>query len=414
MLDLSPIPIIDGHCHAFYLSEEPLGPHDLEEQVGLLAAHTPQYLFPARYHTRAASAVPPERRALDEQFGVPQTWAYVRRAATSTIFFRLFLKRLARFLDCEPTVAAVTVARNEAAADMAAYAGRLLRDASVQAMVIDEGMPRPLDVDGFIQAMPIPVRRLLNMRATLEDLMATHETFDDIAEAYRAEITDAVQRRRYVGLKSHFAYTSGLDVWKPSAAQAREAFSRFKRGESDAWKEVDSYFFRLALTEARRLGVPVQIHTGVGGVGIYLNRCNPLLLEDVLKDDALHGTMIVLLHAGYPWASEVGFLTNAFPNVYADISFTLPYTHASMPQHLLELLELAPLCKVMYGSDTYLFPELQWLTAHLARQHLGAALERLVQAGAFTSDEAEDAALDLLHNNAARLYGLDVVSAVAV
>jgi len=408
-LDLAHIPIVDAHCHPFYLTPDPLGPHDLEEQVGVLAAHTPRLLFPAAYHARMAAAVPPERRAIQNEYRVDETWATIRSAAASTVFRHLFLKRLGAYLGCEPTAAAVTEARNAATSDVVSYVDGLLKDAGVEAIVVDEGLPRPLDMDGFVRDMTVPVHRLLNMGVLLDETRATHDTFDDAVSTYRARIRDAVERQGYVGLKSHIAYTSGLDVTRPDKTRARAAFDLVAHGSDDGsgWKDVDGYFFRLALHEAQRLDVPVQIHTGLGGVGIEMTKCNPLLLESVFKDDALHGVTLVLLHGGWPYTAEVGWIVNAFPHVYADISFQIPYAHATKPQRLRELLEWAPFSKLTYGSDAYLFPELLWLGAHLAREHVDDALSALTREGVFTHREANAAATMLLHDNATRLYRLD-------
>ena len=270
MIDLAAVPIVDAHAHPLYVPLAPLGPYDLEQQVGLLAAHSPRFLFPGAYFAAVAGAVGPQRVALDREHGIDGIWAGVRRAARSTVFFHLFRRRLGAFLGVEPTVAALTEARNAAASDTPEYLRTLLADAGIARVVIDEGMPRPLDLAAYREAMPVPVASLRNLSELLGDLLAEQAPFDDMVERHTCTVRDAIEREGYVGFKSHIAYTSGLAIAAPNAAEARAALAAQYRGDPGARNVLDSYFLRQALRYTRRMDVPVQFHTGLGGVGISM------------------------------------------------------------------------------------------------------------------------------------------------
>ena len=84
----------------------------------------------------------------------------------------------------------------------------------------------------------------------------------------------------------------------------------------------------------------------------------------------------------------------------------VPWASVGIPRRIEEVLEAAPLAKVMYGSDAIHLPEMNWLGALVARRALAKVLGSLVVDGVFTAVEAEDAGADILHRNAERIYGL--------
>jgi hypothetical protein len=68
---------------------------------------------------------------------------------------------------------------------------------------------------------------------------------------------------------------------------------------------------------------------------------------------------------------------------------------------VLEVLELAPVSKLLYASDAARTPELYLLAATWWRDALAEALPQLLPAG-----ECEEAARMILRENALELYGL--------
>ncbi len=107
----------------------------------------------------------------------------------------------------------------------------------------------------------------------------------------------------------------------------------------------------------------------------------------------------MLLHC-YPFTREAGWLAHVYPNVYFDLSLTIP--HVARPaEALLEALELAPFSKLLYASDAARTPELYYLGALWWRDALAKALPTLLGDG-------EDAARAILRDNAMRLYRVTI------
>jgi predicted TIM-barrel fold metal-dependent hydrolase len=68
---------------------------------------------------------------------------------------------------------------------------------------------------------------------------------------------------------------------------------------------------------------------------------------------------------------------------------------------------MAPLSKVVYGSDGYALPEIAYTSAKLGKRALGQVLDGLVADGFLDGVEARDAARLILADNARELYRLD-------
>ena len=149
-------------------------------------------------------------------------------------------------------------------------------------------------------------------------------------------------------------------------------------------------------------GVPLQLHTGLGDRDLDLRLATPLHLRPLLEGGALSAGPVVLLHAAYPYVREAAYLASVYPNVSVDLSAVAPLLAGpGLTRVLEELLALAPVTKVLYGSDAWGVPEWFWLAARAVRRSLAEALSWLDEA------EARWAARRILHDNAAALYGVE-------
>jgi predicted TIM-barrel fold metal-dependent hydrolase len=105
----------------------------------------------------------------------------------------------------------------------------------------------------------------------------------------------------------------------------------------------------------------------------------------------------VLLHC-YPFVREAAWLTSVYANVYMDLSQT--FTRVSRPgAALAEALELAPVSKLLYGSDAVRAPEVYLLAAVWWRDALAEVLPALLPAAAI-----QGAARMILVENAREVY----------
>jgi predicted TIM-barrel fold metal-dependent hydrolase len=196
-------------------------------------------------------------------------------------------------------------------------------------------------------------------------------------------------------------------------ADVRTAFDELLSGAAGgarirlAARPLNDWVVHVALESAARLGIPIQFHTGFGDPDLDLRLANPLHLRPVLENPAFRAAPVVLLHAGYPFVREAGFLAAVYPQVHVDFGLAVPLlSRAGMRFAVAGLLEQSPLSKVMASTDAHLIPELFYLGARWARIVLGDVLEGAVEDGDLTPQEAEDAAAAILKTNAERLYGL--------
>ncbi len=219
-----------------------------------------------------------------------------------------------------------------------------------------------------------------------------------------------------VAIKFEAAYLRALDFAPAKEADAARVYARYVKGgvPSDAdYKTLQDYLFRYLAREAGRLGMAVHLHTG-GGCGGYfaLEGSNPLLLDSVFNDPTLRKTNFVMLHGGAGGFEQTCPYLLMKPNVYADFS---EQTWMTSPRHIAAsirfMLEFYPE-KVLFGTDLYpLEPQVNWeetgyQTSTAGRTALAIALTGMMQDGEITREQAGAIAHMVMHDNAAKLYGL--------
>jgi hypothetical protein len=375
-VDLGAVPILDQHCHAL------LRDGTVADAVAYASFFT--------------------------ESGDPAMHA---RHVPETVFYRWAIRELATLLGCAPTTEAVLAARGAMSAD--ALAARLLGEANIRALVVDHGYRAdetwpPAELAARVPCRVLPILRL---EVLAQSLIARHETFEAVVDAYSA-VVERAGADGFVGLKSIIAYRTGLAVQPASRGDAAAAFGPVKeRARRDgrvrlADKPLNDYLLLRALEIAERQAMPVQIHTGFGDADLDLREANPLHLRPLLESGRYAHVPFVLLHASYPYVRELGYLAAIYPNVHADVGLAIPHLAAEIPTMLRQLLALAPATKVVYSSDASQIPELYWLAARWGRRGLGTVLDELVALGALDGDEALGVGRRVLGENAAGIYGV--------
>lgn len=240
-------------------------------------------------------------------------------------------------------------------------------------------------------------------------------TLTDYVSTIVLPTLNAWKQQGAVSIKFEAAYLRQLSFDPTTENDAAQAYSKIV-GNSPAaildYKHVQDYLFRRIALEAGKLDLPIQIHTG-GGCGSYfrLEGSNPSLLESVFNDSTLRHTKFVVLHAGWPFDRELAFLLTK-PNVYADFSqVTWMLSGRELATTLRPWLEMYPE-KVLFGTD--LSPntpevdweEIGWIASRDSRRALADVLNDLVRDGIITQQRALQYARMVMHDNAARLYGL--------
>jgi len=373
-VDLSAIPLIDGHCHSI--------------DVNFQRSSVSRFLH---IFTEAADG-----RLIAQH--VPHTLTY-RRA----------MRDLAAFLGCAPTVEAILEARRW----RADYLPALRHDAGIRGLLVDSGYPPgALSLSQLQVGFGCRVGEVLRLESLEEELLLTTPDFPHFEQRFR-EALQVAKGRGAVALKSIVAYRSGLGIQKVSVSEARQTFLQLKslaerQGHIHLTaKPLLDYCIGIAFEEARRLELPVQFHTGFGDPDVDILAANPALLRPVLADPGYAGVPIVLLHMGYPYVRESAFLASLYADVYVDVSLVVPLLRQLVPHLLQELLALAPATKILYGSDGHSQPEMCWLGARYGRWAIGVVLRRMLEEGTLAAQEAQDIAERICFRNALALYRLD-------
>lgn len=340
-------------------------------------------------------------------------------ANESSFLSRMLVKSLSRLIDCEPTWSGVLEARNALArADHVAYNHRLFTDAGIVAALIDPGFPSNLiDPADFATVVPCPVfegYRIERFTGWGEDSVfaeGRHATFADFIDDFRATLDAEAARPGMTFFKTVIAYLTGLSIPSVSDADAMAAWKTHPASGEPADKVLRDFLFRETALKAKEHGVPFQVHTGHTSESNPWPNVNPILLTPLLNDPEMLEVSFVLVHGGYPFCTEAGYLTSVYPNVSLDLSLMIPWSSIGIARRIEETLELAPTDKVMYGSDGIMVPELFWISALNTRKALGRVLDRLVDDDVLDTPEALEVARDIFYRNAERIYGLSIVTA---
>jgi predicted TIM-barrel fold metal-dependent hydrolase len=393
-VDLLDIPIVDAHCHSYMGTPTVLSGDDF-----------------ARY---ASIAVQPD--FLTREPASSWSHASVARARLSEMyreqpFMKYLVRLLSQFLGCKSDLESISRKRNVRAQDFDTYVKDLFVDAKIRALVVDEGYPLPL-TEEHVKRIPAKVGKIFRIENLINDMLVQHTSFEEMYTAYESRIQQAVKNDGCLALKSVIAYWSGLRVRRVDVTDAKRDFDDAKNGRAAMrWfgpkvKNLRDFLFVRAMELSIDLGVPMQVHTGIGDCDILLEECDSALLYELLKDETLRHATVVLVHSGFPVNQNAAFIASTLPNVFLDFSLTIPFFNPVGYERLMEILQLAPSSKIMYGSDGFNLPELIWLGARVAKRALGKSLGMLVQEGLFDEDEVDRIGRRILFENANQLYGL--------
>ncbi len=150
---------------------------------------------------------------------------------------------------------------------------------------------------------------------------------------------------------------------------------------------------------AEELDIPVGIHTGLGPPAAPYTCCpkfrvslgNPALLEEVL---VRHPKLrLYIMHAGWPYKSEMLALMHMYPQLYTDIAvinWAIP--REEFHDYLKSLVRAGFGKRIMFGSDQMIWPDA-----------IGLAIEGVESAEFLTPEQKRD----IFYNNAATFLRLD-------
>lgn len=271
--------------------------------------------------------------------------------------------------------------------------------AGVSDWLIDTGLPGAVAGPAEIaEATQAGVREIVRVEQVAEQAVARAGNY---AENFR-EILSA-RMRFAVAAKTVLAYRGGFDgdLSAPSDDDVALAATRWR--DRGAGRLTDRVLLRFGVHQALRLGKPVQFHVGLGDRDCDLQRTNPMLLLDLLRESG--DTPVVLLHC-YPYEREAGYLASAFNNVHLDIGLSINHLGARAAAFIARTLELAPFRKILYSSDAFGPPELHYLGSRLWRDGMASVLGDFVGRGEWSTEDAIRVAELIGRENAIRVYGI--------
>ncbi|KAI0456533.1 amidohydrolase-domain-containing protein [Xylaria acuta] len=397
-------PIIDHHAHPL-LKSEFMGDHPLlsiaTEAYGDALAHTSSSLA----HIRA-------------------------------------VKQLAQILGCEPTWDAVAsnIAQKRATAPQT-WVQQCLD--GIETILVDDGLGSPEKAelyswhDSFTKNK---CKRIVRIESVAEDVIARcciaakagREPTDpdlgwsgEIMVEFRAEIKRCLADPEVAGFKSIKCYRGGLNIvsrvdsvstdpgWVLSMivrdhTEGKCDFVAKKRLHHGCPNDfIIHETARLISESSSPFKKPLQFHTGLGDNDIELAKSSPSLLQTFIRD---YPTVpIVILHAGYPWMREAGYLAAVYSNVYVDIGEVFPAVSRHGQENVVkQILELCPWKKILWSTDGHFLPETYLLATTQVRSVLKTVLGELVQTGELDERQAVTLAQDVLFTNAKELYNLSL------
>lgn len=312
---------------------------------------------------------------------------------------------MSKYLDCEADLKSVVDARNKVTdtpEKLAAYIEKMYADGKVIGTTLDCELPMGHE---DTKCFPCETFRLYQFEKPLFSLLESEDSYDDLLLKMKEAVSQAA-KEGFIGIKSHIAERFGLDVYEVTAEQARKQFAAAKAGDKEATKEVYYAVFAEMLTLCADVDITVHMHTGSSGMGKFreVYTMDPVRLAPFLTNDKYAETKIVLLHGSFPYIRHAAMMAFNFPNVYMDISQTVPWDSISLSSILEDAMALAPHDKIILGSGQHFYSETAWLAAKIAKNALAWSMEKLVDQNMLNEKQAAESARMILSDNALNLY----------
>lgn len=360
----------------------------------------------------------------DALAAAPQSLAHIRA-----------VKQLSQALGCSPTWEAVSAAIKQRRVEGYDDWVRTCLN-GIALVLVDDGL------DAVEHAEPWHYfddftgghsRRIVRIEVTAARLIEDASiTFHDAKDAFTAvtgrferEMETSVTDREVAGFKSVICYRTSLAI--PQEKDSDEALRVFtdihRHIRANQMNNAGQTFTRVAHTGLNEYFVhivaevirgsrqlprkPIQFHTGLGDNDITLTSASPSHMQPFIR--AYPTVPIVLLHAGYPFTRELGYLAAMYSNVYADIGEVFPFLSRDGQEGVIrQILELCPHSKIMWSTDGHWFPETYFIAVQQVREVLSTVLPDYVRKGDLTAAQAVELVENIFFNNANRAYGLDL------
>ncbi|KAF7956145.1 hypothetical protein EAE96_005065 [Botrytis aclada] len=260
------------------------------------------------------------------------------------------------------------------------------------------------------------VDRNINLFAISEDSF-----FNSVVEELQKGINDALSDTDVVGFISAICYRTRLDIpwvcsletvkltlmqciWKQQA----EGHSRFRGFDCQI---LNSWILHMTagLIQSSKSShkKPIQFHTGLGDDEISLTRSSPSHLQDFIREYS--EVPIVLVHSGYPWTKETGYLATVHSNVYVDIGEVFTCVSQDGQEGVIrDLLASCPTEKIVWSTDGHDLPEAYLLAQIRSREAFEKVLVEYATKKALTIQQAVKVVENIFFNTSNQLYALQL------
>ncbi|CAM6026550.1 unnamed protein product [Sphagnum balticum] len=330
-----------------------------------------------------------------------------------SLSFQRSVQDLAGLYGCEPTLAAIEQYRQSAG--LATISEKCFDAANIEFVLLDDGLTMDKMVSMGWHRKYIPgVHRVLRIETVAEAILnqGIQVNMGWTLESFDRRFVATLESYPFVAFKSIAAYRSGLRIDPMvSAQEAENALQENLRMGSPVRvsnKALIDFIFTRALEVATQRDVPLQIHTGFGDKDLQLELANPLHLRAVLETPTFARCRVVLLHGSYPFMREASYLASVYPQVHLDFGLVIPKLSVrGMRCAVSDLLDLAPINKIMFSTDGYAFPETFFLGAKWSREILSRVLIEAYDNGDLPINEALAAADGILGRHALDFYKLE-------
>ncbi|RAL51658.1 hypothetical protein DM860_010376 [Cuscuta australis] len=335
-------------------------------------------------------------------------------SATHTINFKRSLREIAELYGSNTSLHSVQEYR--LCHTLEEITAQCFKAAGISVLLIDNGLTLDdmKDLEWHKSFVP-NVGRILRIEHLAEKIL-DEGNLDKITWTLASFMEAFIERLKSYPLSTFLciiaAYRSGLaintDVTMKEAEEGLKnvlyAGSPFRITD----KNFIDYIFIHALEVAQGFDLPIQIHSGFGDKDLDLRLSNPLHLRQLLEDKRFSKCRIVLLHASYPFSKEASYLASVYSQVYLDFGLAVPkLSYHGMVSSVKELLELAPMNKVMFSTDGVAFPETFYLGAKKGRKVVYTVLRDACVDGDLSLPEAIAAVKDIFTENAKKFYSIN-------
>lgn len=382
-VSLRGVKVVDVHAHPFRESKSPESPVSFLRKLSL-------------------SVIPEMFSSLE---GIEKHQPY----PGSNMWIQILLRNMATYYSCEEDLTAIVDVRNQKAVDYPAYTKELFQDVNLVGAIMDFGYPQPpvnhAEFEGMTGARIWEISRI---EPIMVSLAAKKLSFDDFISQYRKRLQDDLKDEQVVGLKTIIAYRSGLEVFDMNKEDAEKDYEKFVTDERVPAKAFRDYCFHIAMEACTEADKFMHIHTGIGDGEVVMTKASPSFLLDTLRKEKYKDTKVHLVHGGYPWMEEAAFIVSILPNVYMDISLQNPFSGHGVERIISQVLELAPFDKVMYGSDAFTVPEMNWMGVKLFIECFERVLNDWVEKDYMSPEKAKFIGEMILYRNFEKIYNITV------